>query len=186
MEVNKVDTFTTLSHQPQCPYKWYFYHLIQHLTIVVCFPLWILDDQDDTMMDPYWSQASSPASNYDWNQFWFDLSEYFHYSSGPSSPSTITSEDEDVKWRIEYDREIKKHRPKNPEIGFYIDINIILRPNGWIHAGLLPSTRGIHTCDCRCHTCYDWTKEPSISYRSTGIRRSMIYSITSSIWRSMG
>ena len=28
----------------------------------------ITDDQDDTMMDPYWSQASSPSSNYDWKQ----------------------------------------------------------------------------------------------------------------------
>jgi hypothetical protein len=28
----------------------------------------ITDDQDDTMMDPYWSQAFSPASNYDWKQ----------------------------------------------------------------------------------------------------------------------
>jgi hypothetical protein len=34
----------------------------------------ILDDQDDPMMDPYWSQASSPAPDYDWNLS-FDLSE---------------------------------------------------------------------------------------------------------------
>ena len=26
----------------------------------------IMDDQDDIMMDPYWSAASSP-DNYDWN-----------------------------------------------------------------------------------------------------------------------
>ena len=56
----------------------------------------ILDDQDDTMMDPYWSQASSPAPDYDWNLSSFDLIEYFPYSSGPSSPSTITSEDEEL------------------------------------------------------------------------------------------
>ena len=27
----------------------------------------LLDDHDDSMMDPYWSQASTPAPNYDWN-----------------------------------------------------------------------------------------------------------------------
>ena len=54
----------------------------------------IIDDQDDIIMDPYWSAASSP----DWNlQTSCDLREYIPYSSGPSSPSTITSEDEEVK-----------------------------------------------------------------------------------------
>ena len=47
----------------------------------------ILDDQDETMMDPYCSQASSPDPDYDWNLS-FDLSEYFTCLSGPSSPST--------------------------------------------------------------------------------------------------
>ena len=28
----------------------------------------ILDDQDDSMMDPYWSQVSTPAPNYDWKR----------------------------------------------------------------------------------------------------------------------
>ena len=67
----------------------------------------IMDEQltYDGMMDPYWSLPSSPASTYDWKmQKIIDLNAYFSYSSGPSSPST----DEDVKWNIEYDREIKK------------------------------------------------------------------------------
>ena len=83
----------------------------------------ILDDQDDPMMDPYWNQASSPAPDYDWNLSSFDLSEYFPYSSGPSSPSTQTSEDEELKWRI-YDRTIKKLRTNHPELqyDYYIDL----------------------------------------------------------------
>ena len=44
---------------------------------------------DDPMMDPYWSEPSSPVSTYDWNLSSFDLSEYFPYSSGPSSPSQL-------------------------------------------------------------------------------------------------
>ena len=76
----------------------------------------ILDDQDDTMMDPYWSQASSSAPDYDWNLSSFDLSEYFPFLSGePSSPSTITLEDKEIKWRIEFDRKIKKYRSDHPE-----------------------------------------------------------------------
>ena len=97
----------------------------------------IMDEQltNDGMIDPYWSLPSSPSSNYDWEmQPFIDLNAYFPYSSGPPSPSTVIS-DENVNWRIEYDRAIKKHRAKNPEIGFYIDINNILRPNGWIHVG---------------------------------------------------
>ena len=74
----------------------------------------ILDDQDQTMMDPYWSLASSPAPDYDWNLFSFDLSEYFIYSSGTSSPSTKISEDEELTWRIEYNRTIKKIRTDHP------------------------------------------------------------------------
>ena len=73
----------------------------------------IMKDQDHTMMDPYWSKASSPDSIYNENlQPFYDLHEYF--SSGPFSSSTATLEDEDVKWRIEYDRSVKKHRTLHP------------------------------------------------------------------------
>jgi len=64
----------------------------------------ILDDQDDPMMHPYWSQASSPSPDYDWNASSLDLSEYYPYSSGP------------LKWRIDYDRQIKKLRTDHPEL----------------------------------------------------------------------
>ena len=70
----------------------------------------ILDDQDNLMMDPYWRQASSPAPDYDWNAPSLDVREYFPYSSGLSSPSIQPSEDEELKWRIDYDRQIKKLR----------------------------------------------------------------------------
>ena len=96
------------------------------------------------MMDTCRSQSSSPDSTYDWDlQPSDDLREYFPYSSGPSSPSTITSEE--VKWRIEYDRAVKKHRTDHPEFdhGYYIDINNIIRPTGWVSTSLLPSTRGL-------------------------------------------
>ena len=100
----------------------------------------IIDDQDDTVTDPYWSQASCLASNYDWNQPSYDLREYFPYSSGLSSPSTITSEDEEVKWCIEYDRAVKKHHPEFDH-GFYIDIHHIIRTTGWIlQGGYIPMT----------------------------------------------
>jgi len=67
----------------------------------------VIVDEDDIMMDPYWSAVSSP----DWNLHpSYYLTEYFKYSSGPSSPFTITSEDEEIKWHIEYDRAVKKHR----------------------------------------------------------------------------
>ena len=75
----------------------------------------ILDDQDDPMMDLYWSQASSPAPDYDWKFSFFDLSEYFPYSSGPSLPSTETAEDEELKWRIEYDCKVNKYGTDHPE-----------------------------------------------------------------------
>ena len=39
----------------------------------------ILNRQDDPMMDPYWSQASTPAPNYDSNAPIIDLSEYFPF-----------------------------------------------------------------------------------------------------------
>ena len=92
----------------------------------------IIDDQVTTM-DPYWSQSSSPASNNDWNQPSYDLREYFPYSS---SPSTITSDDEEVKWRIEYDRAVKKHRTDHPDFDhdFYIDIHNIICPH-WLDSG---------------------------------------------------
>ena len=68
----------------------------------------------------------------------------------------------------------QKHR----EIGYYsIDVYNILRPNGW--TGLLPSTRGQHFCDCRCHTCYDWNKDPSISSNTGSSSRSTSSSISS-------
>jgi len=37
---------------------------------------------------------------------------------------------------------------------------------------MLPSTRGQHSYDCRCHTCYDWTKSPSISSNTGSSDRS--------------
>ena len=66
---------------------------------------------------------------------------------------------------VEYDRAVKKHRTDHPEFdhGFYIDIYNIIRPTGQIPASCFPSTRALHIYDCRCHTCYDWTKDPSIS-----------------------
>ena len=90
----------------------------------------ILDDQDDPMMDPYWSQAFTPALNYDWNALLIDLSEYFPYSSGPSSPST--SENERLQWRIDNDRQVNKLRTDFPELqyDYYIDIHGISRPYG--------------------------------------------------------
>ena len=102
-----------------------------------------------------------------WNlQPSYDLTENFPYSSRPSSSSAIKSEDEDedVKWRIEYNRAVKKHRTDHPEFdhGYYIDTHNIIHPTGWIPTNFLPSSRGLHTYDCRCHTCYDWTKDPSI------------------------
>ena len=76
----------------------------------------LLDDHDDSMMDPYWSQASTPSPNYDWNAPTYDLSEYFPYSSGPSSPSISPSEDAELQWRIDYDRQVKKLRTDHPEL----------------------------------------------------------------------
>ena len=89
-------------------------------------------------MIPWWINTSIPAFNNDWNQPSYDLREYFPYSSRPSSLSTITSEDE-VKWRIEYDRAVKRHRTDHLEFdhGFYIDIHNIVRPSGWIPASFL-------------------------------------------------
>ena len=88
----------------------------------------IMNDQltNDGMIDPYKSPPSSPASTYDWKlKPSIDLNAYFPYAHfRPPSPSTVIS-DENVNWRIEYDRAIKKHRAKNPEIGFYININNI-------------------------------------------------------------
>ena len=127
----------------------------------------ILDDQDDSIMDPYWSQASTPSPNYDWNAPTTDLSEYFPYSSGPSSPSISTSEDEELH------RPVKKIRTfSEMEYDYYIYIHGICRPHGYIPASMLPSTRGIHDYDCRCHTCYDWTKDPSISSNTGSSDRS--------------
>jgi hypothetical protein len=88
----------------------------------------ILDDQDDSMMDPYWSQASTPAPNYDWNAPIIDLSEYFPYSSGPSSPSISPSDDEELQWRIDYDRQVKKLRTDFPELQYdYYDNSLASR-----------------------------------------------------------
>ena len=46
-----------------------------------------------------------------------------------------------------------------------------LIPNscGYISASMLPSTRLQHSYDCRCHICYDWTKDSNTgsSDRST-------------------
>ena len=77
----------------------------------------------------------SSSDNYDWNlQPLYDLQEYFPYSSGPSSPSSfkITSEDEEVKWRIKYDCAVKKHRTNHPEFD-----------HSWldsVRAGCIPTT----------------------------------------------
>ena len=67
-------------------------------------------DDDDVIMDDrfpiidlHWNQASSPALTYDWQMPPSnDISVYFPYSSGPSSPSTVIL-DEHVQWRIKYD-----------------------------------------------------------------------------------
>jgi len=59
----------------------------------------IMDAEDATMIDRYWSKASFPASIFDWN---IEPSQYFSCSSGSSSPSTLISEDDDVKWQQEY------------------------------------------------------------------------------------
>ena len=93
--------------------------------------------KDTAMMDPYWSCAFSLASTYDWNvEPSHDLNQYFLSSSGLSSPSPVISED--VKWRIEYDRIINKHRISHSELdyGYYIDVQNILRSNVWIHANV--------------------------------------------------
>jgi len=60
--------------------------------------------------------------------------------------------------------------PKNQKLT--IDIHNILRPIGWIHVGLLPSARGKHFDDCRCHTYYDLNKEPIISSNTGSSDRS--------------
>ena len=99
----------------------------------------LLDNHDDSMMDPYWSQASTPSPNYDWNAPIYDLSEYFPYSSGPSSPSISPSEDEELQWRIDYDKKIRTDFPEL-QYDYYIDIHGISRPYGDIPASMLPST----------------------------------------------
>ena len=119
-------------------------------------------DDDIIMDDPYWTRPSSPSSSHHWDDTHLDMSVYFPYSSGPSSPSTIKSENEDEEWRIEYQKKIKKLRTEL-QYDYYIDLHVISRPYSWISAIFLPSTRGRHSYDCWCYTSYDWTKDPSVS-----------------------
>ena len=135
------------------------------------------DDNDTILDDPYWTQISSPSSSYDWDDIHpHDIAVYFPYSSGPSSTSTSKSKDNDDEWRIEYQRTIKKIRTDHPELkyDYYIDLHgiIISRPYGYIPTSMLPSTRGQHSYDCSCHTCYDWTKDPSVSSNTGSSDRS--------------
>ena len=100
-----------------------------------CFDETIIDDS-------YWTQPSSPSSSYGWDDTHLnDIAVYFPYSSGPSSPSTLKSEDNDKEWRIEYQRTIKKIRPDQPELqyDYYIDNHGICRPYGYIPASMLQS-----------------------------------------------
>jgi hypothetical protein len=121
------------------------------------------DDDDNILDDPYWTQPSSPSNSSDSDAFHPDVAVYFPYSSAPPSPSTLKSENDE--WKIEYQRAIKKLRTDYPELqyDYYIDNHGICRPHGYIPASMLPSTRGQHSYDCRCHTCYDWNKTPSVS-----------------------
>ena len=87
----------------------------------------------------------------------------------------IKSENENEEWRIEYQRTIKKIRTDHPELDYdyYIDSHCgISPPYASIPASLIPSTRGKHTYDCRCHTCYDWTKDSNISSNTGSSDRS--------------
>ena len=65
-------------------------------------------------------------------------------------------------------------RTDHPELkyDYYIDLHGISRPYGYNPASMLPSTRGQHSYDCRCHTCYDWTKDPSVSSNTGSSDRS--------------
>jgi len=63
------------------------------------------DDDDTIIDDSYWTQPSSPSSSYAWDDTHLDdIAVYFPYSSGPSSPSTLTPDDNDEEWVIEYQR----------------------------------------------------------------------------------
>ena len=117
-----------------------------------------------SLMIPLDSTFKSTSYSYDWDYIpLMTLPLIFPYSSVPSSPSRLKSNDNDEKWRIEYQRTIKKIRTKHPELQYeyYIDLHDISRPYGYIPASMLPSTRGQHSYDCLCHTCYDWTKIPA-------------------------
>ena len=56
-------------------------------------------------------------------------------------------------------RVIKKYCTSHPELdyGYYIDVHNILRPF-------------LHSYDCRCHTCYDCNKDPSVSNTGSSSR----------------
>ena len=124
------------------------------------------DDDDIIMHDPHWTPPSTPSPSYDWDDTHLD-GRQFSILFWPVIPSTIKSDDNNEEWRIEYQRLILNIVPI---IRNLITTITSICMASYDHMARFLLTRGQHSYDCRCHTCYDWTKN--------SISNQQIYSIT--------